>query len=147
MADCIFCQIVEGAQPCSRVYEDDDFTSFMDIFPWRPGHVLIIPKRHAVRVADLPDGIGERLFGVGMRVAAAIRASTIACDDVHFLINDGSAANQSVPHAHLHVLPRRRGDIGRLALELLKRPLVPLLRPAPRALLDDQARAICAALA
>jgi diadenosine tetraphosphate (Ap4A) HIT family hydrolase len=146
MAECIFCQIVAGAAPCSQVYEDDDFVSFMDIYPWRPGHTLIIPKQHAVRVAEMPDGVGERLFGVGLRIAAAVRASTIACDDVHFLINDGRAANQSVPHVHLHVLPRRRGDIGKLTLQLLKRPLVPILRPARRAVLDDQAAAIRAAL-
>ena len=63
-----------------------------------------------------------------------------------FAVNDGRAANQTVPHVHLHLLPRRRGDLGRLLLSLLQRPLVPVLRPAPRDRLDRQAAAIRAHL-
>ena len=146
MSDCIFCQIVAGDLACSQVYADDDFLAFMDVYPWRPGHVLIIPKRHAMRVGELEEGAGERMFGLATRIAAAIRASTLPCDDLHFLVNDGRAANQSVPHVHMHVLPRQRGDLWILGLELAKRPIVSLLGQAPRVELDRQAALIAAQL-
>lgn len=146
MADCIFCAIVAGKAPASRVYEDDRFLSFMDIYPWRPGHTLVIPKRHGQRVGDLDADTNAELFALGVRISAAVRASGIPCDDVGFVLNDGPAANQSVPHVHLHVLPRTRGDLWRLGVQLLKRPALPLLGAASRAELDGHAQAIAAQL-
>lgn len=143
---CIFCDIVAGTAECSRVYEDDQFMAFMDIYPWRPGHVLVIPKQHAQHVHEMDSGAPETLFGVGLRIGNAIRSGAVPCDDLHYMVNDGRAANQSVPHVHLHVLPRRRGDLWRLVGQLLKRPALPLLRPAGRSVLDDQAAAIRCAL-
>jgi len=146
MTDCIFCKIVAGELECSEVYADDEFLAFMDIHPVGPGHVLIVPRRHAQYVAELPHGAAERLFGLGTRIAEAIRHSELPCDALHFLLNDGRAANQTVPHAHLHLIPRRRGDGGRVLTQILKRPLVGLLRPTPRADLDADAKAIMAKL-
>ena len=142
MSECVFCKIVSGAVDCSTIYDDDELLALMDVYPWRPGHVLVIPKRHCQRVAELPAGLGERLFGLSLRIAAAIRASDIRSDDLHFLLNDGPAANQSVPHVHMHILPRRRGDLWVLGLQLLKRPIVGLLGPESRPSLDDQAEMI-----
>ena len=65
---------------------------------------------------------------------------------MHFLINDGPIANQTVPHVHLHVLPRRRGDLPKVFAALAKRPAVALLGQAPRSVLDEHAAAIAAAL-
>ena len=68
-----------------------------------------------------------------------MRAGAVPCDDVQFVINDGDAAWQSVPHVHLHVLPRTRGDGLRLFARLLRHPLMPLLGQTERAVLDAQA--------
>ncbi len=143
--DCVFCAIVAERLPASRFYEDERFLGFLDIHPWRPGHALIVPRAHAVRVGDLPTADARDLFALGVRVGGALRRA-LPCDDVHFVVNDGAAASQSVPHVHLHVLPRRRGDVGRLLLRLVRHPLTPLLGPAPRATLDAQAAAIRAVL-
>ncbi|MCG8419220.1 MAG: HIT domain-containing protein [Proteobacteria bacterium] len=121
---CTFCEIIAGRKPASVVHEDDNFMAFMDIFPWRPGHVLVIAKTHCQYVHELAMPIRKELFALGTRVAEAIRASDIECDDVHFLINDGRAANQTVPHVHLHILPRRRGDLWQLVATLATRPLI-----------------------
>ena len=139
---CVFCQILAGELPMSEVYNDDDVIALMDIHPFRPGHVLILPRRHQQYVRELPEGGAEGLMAVGTRIAEAIRASDLPSDGMHFLLNDGPAANQSVPHVHLHLIPRRRGDGGYLLAQLAKRPLLPLLGSAPRARLDDHARQI-----
>ncbi len=146
MGECIFCAIVRGEAEASVVLDEGDYLAFMDIFPFRPGHVLVIPKRHAQWVHELePDEHGE-LFRVGARVAAAVRRSPVPSDDLHFLINDGPAANQTVPHVHLHVVPRRRGDLPMVLAGLAKRPVVTLLGQSPRAVLDRQAATIAGAL-
>ena len=81
-------------------------------------------------------------------VAGELPASVVYEDARHLAINDGPASNQSVPHVHLHVLPRTRGDLPRLLLSLATRPLIALrlLRPAPRATLDRQAAELRSAL-
>lgn len=128
------------------VLDEGDFLAFMDIHPFLPGHVLVIPKRHAQYVGELEPAEQAALFTTGARVAAAVRASSIPSGDVHFLINDGPIANQTVPHVHLHVLPRTRGDLPKVFAALAKRPAVTLFGQAPRATLDEEAAAIAAAL-
>jgi len=143
---CIFCAIVAGQAEASVVLDEGDYLAFMDIHPFLPGHVLVIPKRHAQYVHELEPREQAALFTTGARVAAALRASPVPSGDVHFLINDGPIANQTVPHVHLHVLPRRRGDLPKVLVALAKRPAVALFGQAPRAALDEQAAAIAAAL-
>lgn len=145
MSPCVFCEILAGRLPASRFHEDERFVGFMDIHPWRPGHVLLVPRAHAVRARDLPPGDAEALFALGVRVGEALRAA-VSCDDVHLVLNDGPAASQSVPHVHLHVLPRTRGDAWRLLGRLARHPLTPFLPAASREALDRQAAAIRAAL-
>ena len=142
MRPCIFCEIVAGRAPCSEVYQDASFMAFMDIHPFSPGHVLVIPKRHWTRVGQVPSDTRQQLFELTCRLAQAVRESSIACDDLHFLINDGRHASQTVPHVHMHILPRRRGDAGARIAGLLARPFVSLLGPAPGARLDRQAALI-----
>lgn len=146
MAACIFCEIVAERLPASRVHEDDTHLAFLDIHPWRPGHTLVIPKRHAQRVHELDALERNGLLALGARIGRALCAAPVPCDDVHFVINDGPVAFQSVPHVHLHVLPRARGDAARLVAQPLRRLLIPVLGPAPRGLLDRQAAAVRAAL-
>ena len=143
---CIFCGIVARELPASLVFEDDQLMAFLDIHPWRPGHTLVIPKRHAVRAAELDRETRARIFELGTSIGLALRSAEPSCKDVHFVINDGRAANQSVPHVHLHVLPRSGGDFWRLLLGAMKHGIGGVLRPAPREELDRRAAAIRLAL-
>jgi histidine triad (HIT) family protein len=87
----------------------------MDIRPVTPGHLLVIPRRHAPYLADLDEATGARMFVVAQRLAAALRASGLQCEGVNFFLADGEAAFQEVFHAHLHVFPRFAGDSFRIS--------------------------------
>ncbi|WP_225727747.1 MULTISPECIES: HIT family protein [unclassified Nocardia] len=106
----IFGEIIAGRAPASKVYEDDDVLAFMDIRPLTPGHLLVVPKVAARSLAELDPAIGGKLFQVGQRLAAALRASEVGCDGVNFFLADGVTAGQEVFHVHLHVIPRTAGD-------------------------------------
>ncbi|HYO29771.1 MAG TPA: HIT family protein [Thermomicrobiales bacterium] len=113
MADhspCVFCEIVAGRASASVVFEDDAVVAFLDIRPVTPGHLLVIPKRHAAFLAEMEESEGARVFVVAMRLAAALRASGLRCEGVNLFLADGAAAFQEVFHAHLHVFPRFAGD-------------------------------------
>jgi histidine triad (HIT) family protein len=113
-ADCVFCAIVAGSAPASIVYDDADLLAFMDIRPVTPGHLLIIPKRHAPFLADLDEATGARMFTVAMRLAQALRASELRCEGINLFLADGEAAFQEIFHTHLHVIPRFVGDTFRI---------------------------------
>ena len=134
MEDCIFCAIVAGAAPASVVYEDDVSLGFMDIQPVNPGHLLVIPKRHAAGLADLDEQTGGHLFRVAMRLAAALRRSGLPCEGINFFLADGEVAFQDVFHVHLHVIPRSAGDAFKIDADWSAQP--------PRAELDDLAARI-----
>ena len=108
--DCIFCEILRGGLEVSLVYRDDVCAAFMDIQPVNPGHLLVVPNRHAAHLADLEEAEGMRIFAVARRLAAALRLSGVKCEGVNFFLADGEAAMQEVFHVHLHVIPRYRGD-------------------------------------
>ncbi|MFI6870475.1 HIT family protein [Nocardia sp. NPDC050406] len=129
----IFSDIVAGRAPSSKVYEDDDVLAFMDIRPFTPGHLLVIPKVPATSLAELDPEVGGKLFQVGQRLAAALRESEVGCDGVNFFLADGVTAGQEVFHVHLHVIPRTPGD----GFGLRGRPTSP-----PRADLDYLAGSI-----
>jgi histidine triad (HIT) family protein len=99
-----------GKLPSSIIYQDDRCTTFMDIQPVNPGHVLVIPNTHVTYLADLNEEIGADMFRIAKRVAAALHSSGIRCEGVNLLLADGEAAGQEVFHVHLHVIPRYRGD-------------------------------------
>ena len=113
-ADCVFCAIVAGSAPASIVYDDTDLLAFLTIGPVTPGHLLIIPKRHAPFLADLDEATGARMFMVAMRLARALRASGLRCEGINLFLADGEAAFQEVFHTHLHVIPRFVGDTFRI---------------------------------
>ena len=108
--DCIFCKIARREMPASIVREDDSTVAFLDIRPMNPGHVLVIPKAHAVYVEDLPPGGAGPILEAAKQVSRALRSSGIRCEAVSFYLANGSEAGQEVRHAHLHVIPRWRGD-------------------------------------
>lgn len=110
MDDCIFCEILAGRQTASQVYRDEICTAFMDIQPVNTGHVLVIPNRHAARLAGLDEDTGAQMFRVAHRIALALGRSGLPCEGVNLFLADGEAAMQEVFHVHLHVIPRYPGD-------------------------------------
>ena len=115
MRTCIFCEIVAGTAPATTVYEDADVLAFLDIRPITRGHTLVIPKTHADELHDLDPDLGAKVFRVGHNLAMSIRRSGLAADGANLVINDGKSAFQTVPHVHLHVIPRHNGDVLRFA--------------------------------
>lgn len=111
LEDCIFCRIVDNVAAACVVYSDERILAFMDVQPVNPGHVLVIPRGHASRLAELDEESARaQLFRVAMRVAQGLRRSELKVEGVNLLLADGEAAGQEVPHVHLHVIPRFRGD-------------------------------------
>lgn len=106
--DCLFCNIVSGAVPSDRVYEDEDVFAFRDINPQAPTHILVIPKRHISSVADLTDSDVD-IAGKLMVVASKLAGSCgIAGRGFRLVVNAGDEGGQSVNHLHLHLLGGRR---------------------------------------
>lgn len=108
--NCIFCEIATGKRAASMVWEDDRCLAFMDLYPVRTGHVLVIPRRHAVLLTDLDPDDQARLFEVAAAIRATSRDTGWGTDGANLMLNDGVAANQHIRHVHVHVLPRQRGD-------------------------------------
>jgi histidine triad (HIT) family protein len=116
MDNCIFCKILANQLPSSRLYEDERCSAFLDIRPVNPGHLLVIPNKHAASLSELDPETGAQMFRVGQRMARALRGGSVRCEGVNFHLADGSAAGQEVFHVHLHVFPRFAGDAFRVTL-------------------------------
>lgn len=104
--DCLFCKIVSGDIPCSKVYEDDMVLAFNDIDPKAPFHVLIIPKEHITSAADITaqnSGIVAHIF----ETAAKIASSNDLKGGFRLVTNCGEDGGQTVPHLHFHMLAGR----------------------------------------
>ena len=108
---CLFCAISAGKVPAHVVYEDDRTVAFLDIHPSAPGHTLIIPRAHAARIEDLSAEDAAALFATLHRLAKPIREA-VGAEAATVGINDGPGSGQEIPHVHIHVIPRRRGDGG-----------------------------------
>lgn len=125
-ADCIFCAIVRGEADASLVHQDDEILAFMDLHPVTPGHLLVVPRLHAVGLEDLPEDVGGRMWTQAHRLAGALRRSTLRCEGVNMFLADGEAAFQEIFHVHLHVFPRFAGDTFRIAADWRRRERVEL---------------------
>src|SRR5437899_3678439 len=101
--DCIFCQILRGESPASFTYQDDTVVAFMDVQPITHGHMLVVPREHAVLMTDINETAAMRTFRVARKLAAAAR-HTLGASGVNLLVMDGEAAYQDVPHFHVHVI-------------------------------------------
>ncbi len=112
MSDCVFCKIVAGQIGSERLLESERAVSFMDIQPRSLGHCLVIPKAHAVRLAELDDETVAEVFGMARDVVRAAQKA-LSPDAFTVGINDGEAAGQVVPHLHVNLIPRFAGDGGR----------------------------------
>ena len=110
MNNCIFCDIANIDGKASIVYQDEICTAFMDIKPVNPGHVLIIPNKHATYLEDLNPDIGSHIFKVAQRLSKSVRKSNVKSEGIDLFLADGEAAGQEVYHLHLHIIPRYKGD-------------------------------------
>ena len=104
---CAFDPIIAGTAPAHMVLDEPDVVAFLDIRPLFPGHTLVVPRTHVATVAELPTALGARMWELGARVAAAQRTA-FGSAGTFFGLND--VVSQSVPHVHLHVVPRRFKD-------------------------------------
>jgi histidine triad (HIT) family protein len=104
---CVFCEIVAGVKEASIVHQDESTLAFLDHRPLFPGHVLLVPRDHHELLADLPvDKVGP-LFQNARLLARAVQIALDA-EGTFLAVNNG--VSQSVPHVHVHVIPRRKGD-------------------------------------
>jgi histidine triad (HIT) family protein len=108
-ADCVFCKIRDGQIPSAKVYEDERTFAIMDINPLNPGHCLVVTKTHAATLFEAEPADLAAAITTAKRVATAIRAA-LKPDGLNMLQANGAAAFQSVPHFHLHLIPRFVGD-------------------------------------
>jgi histidine triad (HIT) family protein len=107
VASCIFCEIVAGRAAAHRVLEDDVCVAFLDARPLFPGHTLVVPRAHRGTLADLQRGELEPLMHAAQRISSALERA-LGSQGTFVALND--RVSQSVPHVHLHVVPRRKGD-------------------------------------
>jgi histidine triad (HIT) family protein len=107
--DCVFCAIVRGDATASFTHEDDSVVAFMDIQPITHGHMLVVPREHAVLMHDVNETVAMRAFRVARRMASLAR-HTLGAAGVNLLVMDGEVAFQDVPHFHIHVIPRYPQD-------------------------------------
>jgi len=104
---CIFCAIAAGEAAADRVLDEDGVSAFLDVRPLFKGHVLVVPKTHAETLADLPAAAIAPLFSAVQRIGVAVE-SALGADGSFMAINN--RISQSVPHLHVHVVPRQKGD-------------------------------------
>jgi histidine triad (HIT) family protein len=107
MADCIFCRIIAGEIPSTRVYQDDAVYAFRDINPAAPSHILVVPRRHIATLDDANDGDAALLGSLMTTARTLAREEGLVEGGYRVVMNVGAGAGQSVFHIHLHVLGGR----------------------------------------
>lgn len=105
MTDCLFCKIIKGEIPSSKVYEDKNVFAFLDIAPVNKGHVLVVPKRHFKDLSEMPEDEIRDLFIAAKKLSRAV-VEGAGAQGYNLGMNNGKAAGQLVMHAHLHIIPR-----------------------------------------
>jgi histidine triad (HIT) family protein len=106
---CIFCRIVSGEVPAEVVEREADVVAFLDVQPLADGHVLVVPRAHAASVEELEPAAADALFRVVRRLAGPVR-SALGAAGTTIGINNGDATGQTIPHIHVHIVPRWNGD-------------------------------------
>lgn len=107
MSDCVFCRIASGELPAHLVIDEADAVAFLDARPVFKGHVLVMPREHYETLQDLPAAAVGPLFGHVKRLSAAVPAA-LGAQGTFVALNN--VVSQSVPHLHVHVVPRTKGD-------------------------------------
>lgn len=106
-SNCVFCKIVEGSIPAEKVHEDENCVVFLDSGPIFSGHCLICPKQHFETLMDAPGWLLQPLFKTAQLIGRAVETG-LGAEGSFVAINN--RISQSVPHLHVHVIPRRRKD-------------------------------------
>ncbi len=117
MSPCVICSIFEGRIPAQKVYEDEHCLAFLDIRPVATGHTMLVPKAHVSRVEDLTPEQAYALFLALHKILAPIR-DAVGADATTIGVNNGPGSGQEVPHVHIHILPRWKGDHGGIVQQL-----------------------------
>ena len=104
MDDCIFCKIVQGKIPCTKLYEGEQVLSFLDIMPASKGHALVIPKNHYATLLDMPHEELKSVTEAIQKVAAATMVALSGVDGFNVLQSNNKVAGQLVPHVHFHII-------------------------------------------
>lgn len=106
---CVFCKIINGEIPSTKVYEDDEVLAILDLSQAEKGHTLVLPKKHFDTFLDADDKTCEHVFCVAKNLANKIKTNLNA-DGINILNNSYEAAGQTVMHMHVHIIPRYNGD-------------------------------------
>jgi histidine triad (HIT) family protein len=107
VAGCLFCRVVAGDVPAHLVLDEADAVAFLDHRPLFPGHCLLVPREHHETLTDLPEPLVAPLFGTARRLSRAVE---VAMDAEGSFVAINNRVSQSVPHLHVHVVPRRPKD-------------------------------------
>jgi histidine triad (HIT) family protein len=107
--DCVFCKIIAGELPSTRIYEDERTIVILDIFPAAPGHALVIPRAHAADLHEIALPDLDACAHVAKQIAA-LAVQRLGAEGVTIMQSNGAAAWQTVFHYHVHVIPRTTGD-------------------------------------
>lgn len=108
MDNCIFCKIVSGVIPSTKVYENEHVVAFLDINPVNIGHSLVIPKEHFENIYEAPEEIMVEMMKAAKKIAVAVKA--LPSDGVNVTMNNDAHAGQVIFHAHIHIIPRHKED-------------------------------------
>lgn len=114
----VFAKIIAGELPAHFVHMDERCVAFMDINPMSPGHVLVVPRVVVTTLAELDAGTRQHLVEIAVRVGQA-QQQALGSQAQHLLVNDGKGASQTVPHVHVHVIPRYSRDTIRTMAHIL----------------------------
>ena len=106
---CIFCRIVAGEIPAEVITREADAVAFLDVQPLADGHVLVVPRAHVAAIEDLEPAQAESLFRLTTRLAGPVRTA-LGGEATTIGVNNGEASGQTIPHVHVHIVPRHRGD-------------------------------------
>jgi histidine triad (HIT) family protein len=109
MDSCIFCKIIKGEIPSSKIYEDEQVLAFLDIGPVNKGHTLVIPKQHHETLMDIPDEILKQVIVVVKKACKAVKKG-VKAEGISLGMSNYKSAGQVVPHAHFHIMPRFSED-------------------------------------
>lgn len=109
MNDCLFCKIIKGELPSSKVYENDKILAFLDISPVNKGHTLVIPKEHYENIYDIPEEILKEVIAAVKKISIAVKKGVNA-DGISIGQSNESSAGQVVHHIHFHIMPRFSDD-------------------------------------
>ena len=109
MSECVFCRIIKGEIPCTKVYEDNNTLAFLDLNPVNKGHTLVVPKKHSETILDTDEKTLRDLVITTKKISKAMMGG-LKIKGFNIGINQFEAGGQVVPHLHIHIIPRLKND-------------------------------------